>query len=82
VHINITPRETEILELAAKGYPDKQIAIHLNLSQGTIRTYWTRVRVKTAAKSRSEAIARVLQGRIAVLEERVQELERQITPCP
>jgi DNA-binding NarL/FixJ family response regulator len=76
----MTSRESEILELASKGYTDKQIASHLNLGQGTIRTYWTRVRVKTAAKSRSEAIAKVLQERIAVLEERVQELERQMPP--
>lgn len=54
----LSEREVEVLLLASNGVTDKEIAQELNISKGTIRTYWERLRTKMGAKSRSEAIAK------------------------
>lgn len=46
--------------LAARGLTDRQIAGEIGLGEGTVRTYWERIRARLDARSRSEAIARVL----------------------
>src|SRR4051812_29696944 len=56
----LSGREHEIIELAGEGFTDKEIAKKLEISITSVRTYWERVRVKTRAKNRSEAIVRVL----------------------
>jgi PAS domain S-box-containing protein len=56
----LSPRESEILLLAADGNTDKQICQRLSISQSTISTYWTRLRDKLGASSRPEAIAKAL----------------------
>jgi PAS domain S-box-containing protein len=57
----LSAREEEILRLAADGRTDKEIALVLAISIGTIKTYWERMRIKTGAASRSEVIAKVIQ---------------------
>ncbi|MCW5937643.1 MAG: hypothetical protein KIT11_10100 [Fimbriimonadaceae bacterium] len=52
----ITPREASILSLAAEGMTDKQIALELKLSVGTVRTYWSRIRIKLRALTRAQAV--------------------------
>ncbi|HWD40686.1 MAG TPA: LuxR C-terminal-related transcriptional regulator [Fimbriimonas sp.] len=50
---NLSPRETQVLSLAAAGLMDKQIGPHLGVSANTLRTYWTRIRSKMGEASRS-----------------------------
>ncbi len=56
----LSPRQRQILLLAAEGLTDRQIAGRIGLGEGTVRTYWERIRARLEARSRSEAIARVL----------------------
>jgi DNA-binding NarL/FixJ family response regulator len=54
----LTPRQTEVLVLLARGYHNKQIASRLFLSESTVRTYIEAIYRKTGAKSRVEAAMR------------------------
>jgi len=54
----LTPRQTEVLVLLARGYHNKQIASRLFLSESTVRTYIEAIYRKTGAKSRVEATLR------------------------
>jgi DNA-binding CsgD family transcriptional regulator len=55
-----TPREREILECAAQGLTDKEIAARLGISRETVATYWKRIRLRLDGASRTEAVARAL----------------------
>jgi two-component system response regulator DesR len=52
----LTEREIEILEIAATGWPAKDIAVRLDLSPGTVRNYLSRVVAKVGARTRIEAV--------------------------
>lgn len=56
----LSPRQTQILNLAAAGNTDKEIAVITGVSIGTLRTYWDRMRQRYDARSRSEVIAKAL----------------------
>lgn len=47
-------REQEVYRLVAAGYADKEIAAHLDLRLGTVKTYVARVKVKLGASRRGE----------------------------
>jgi two-component system, NarL family, response regulator DesR len=51
-----TPREREVLRLAAEGQPVSEIASRLHLTPGTVRNYLSSILHKTGARSRVEAI--------------------------
>jgi DNA-binding NarL/FixJ family response regulator len=51
----LSPREREILELLAAGYPNKQIADRLGVSDGTVRWHLRHVYHKLHVRSRTEA---------------------------
>lgn len=53
----LSQRQKQILHFAAKGFTDRQIAHITGLSEGTIRTYWDRIRSRFDARSRTEALA-------------------------
>jgi PAS domain S-box-containing protein len=53
----LSPREDEILRLAAQGFTDAGIAYKLGISEGTVGTYWGRVRTKMGPYPRTELIA-------------------------
>jgi len=53
-----TGRELQILELAAEGNTDKQIASSLGISKDTVASYWRRILLKFDAVSRTEVVAR------------------------
>ncbi len=53
-------RELQVVDLAAAGYCDKEIAAQLGVSLATIRTYWDRLRSKTKTRSRTHAVCVVL----------------------
>lgn len=54
---DLSPRETEVLRLAAGGLTDKMIGESVGIRPGTINDYWTRIRLKLGAASRTEAVA-------------------------
>ena len=51
----LSPREREILELVAAGFPNKQIADRLGLTDGTVRWHLRHVYHKLHVRSRTEA---------------------------
>lgn len=51
----LSPREREILELLADGFPNKEIADRLGLSDGTVRWHLRHVYHKLHVRSRTEA---------------------------
>jgi two-component system response regulator DesR len=58
----LTERERDILRLARKGEPAKEIAAKLYLSAGTVRNYLSRVMTKTGARTRIEAVQRAQEA--------------------
>jgi two-component system response regulator DesR len=52
----LTPREVEVLDVAAEGHPVREIAAKLVLSAGTVRNHLSRIMTKTGARTRLEAV--------------------------
>jgi len=60
----LSQREHEVLTLLAKGYRYKEIAEHLGISLGSVRTYLMRIYEKLHVQSRTEATIKFLaQGK-------------------
>jgi len=63
----LTNRETEILNLIAEGYLNKQIAIKLGISEQTIKNHVTSILRKLNANARTEAVViAIKQGLISI----------------
>lgn len=61
---NLSPRESEVLDLLAKGYLYKEIADKMGLTYATVHTHIRHIYEKLHVRSRTEAVARHLgQGR-------------------
>ena len=56
----LSPREREILELLAEGFPNKQIADRVGLTDGTVRWHLRHVYNKLHVRSRTEAALKFL----------------------
>jgi DNA-binding NarL/FixJ family response regulator len=54
---SLSPRETEVLDLIARGLPNKAIALELGISEHTVKFHVGSVLSKFNASSRSEAVA-------------------------
>jgi PAS domain S-box-containing protein len=54
--VALSAREREILELAAEGLIDKEIADRLKVRVTSVRTYWLRLRRKLGAANKAHAI--------------------------
>lgn len=54
----LTPREVEVLALVAAGRSNRQIAEHLFVTVGTVKSHVHAVAVKLGAANRTEAVAR------------------------
>jgi DNA-binding NarL/FixJ family response regulator len=52
----ITEREQEVLTLVARGFANSEIAAHLHLSLGTIKTHVSRLLVKLHARDRAQLV--------------------------
>jgi len=52
----LTPRERDVLNAAADGSVNVEIAHHLRLSEGTVRNYLSTAIQKTGARNRAEAV--------------------------
>ena len=62
-------RQIQILKLLAKGLSEKQIAMELKLSYGTIHTYTTRLREEFNVHSNLQTVMFALKNNIIKLEE-------------
>lgn len=60
---SVTPREYEILELVAGGYPNKEIASRLGLTDATVRWHLCHIYNKLHVRSRTEAALRFLSSK-------------------
>lgn len=56
----IKGRKREILELAAQGKTDKEIAVELGISFDTVRGHWREIRQALGLSSRTEVVAKWL----------------------
>ena len=59
----LSPREREILELLATGFPNKQIAARVGLTDGTVRWHLRHVYHKLHVRSRTEAALKFLSAK-------------------
>lgn len=57
----LTDRQLEIVQLAAEGLSDQEVADRLGLSIYTVQTHWKNIRESFDAKHRSAIIAQVLK---------------------
>lgn len=60
----LSAREHEVLELLVQGKSNRDIALHLGVSENTVKTHMSRVLSKLGARSRAEAIAVALQRKL------------------
>lgn len=60
--LGLTPREEEALVLLTKGYANKEIAHHLDVSIETVRSHLKHIYEKMHVRSRAEAVARYMSG--------------------
>lgn len=59
---NLSPREQEVLDYLSKGFLYKEIAEKLGISYETVHTYIRRIYEKLQVRTRTEAVAKFLQG--------------------
>lgn len=62
--LGLTPREEETLVLLTKGYANKEIAHHLDVSIETVRSHLKHIYEKMHVRSRAEAVAHYMAGRV------------------
>jgi len=77
----LSPRQLEIMQLAAQGMTDKEIAQVTGLSVGTLRSHWDRMRARLGASSRSEVIARACDEALRVVRDELKVLRVALTQC-
>jgi len=53
---SLSPRETDVLQLLAKGYLYKEISNHLDISTGTVRQHIHKIYEKLHVQNRTEAV--------------------------
>ncbi len=58
LHENLTPRESEVLQLLAEGLTNKAIAQRLAISDHTVKFHVNAIMGKLSAQSRTEAVVR------------------------
>src|SRR5208282_3610299 len=59
----LSPREEEIVELCVEGLTNDAIANRLNLSVGTVNTYWLRIKLKVGGSGRTDTVVKVIKER-------------------
>ena len=63
----LTPREVEVLQLLAEGLPNKNIAMHLHISEHTVKFHVNALMSKLGAQNRTEAVVRATRLGILLL---------------
>lgn len=56
-------REEEIVNLCIEGLTNEAIAQRLNISPGTVNTYWLRIKSKVGGSGRTATVARIIKER-------------------
>ena len=62
---DLTPRQWELMRLIAAGRTNIQIARHLGLSEGTVRTHLENIYERLGVTSRTAAVTRAFPDRVA-----------------
>ena len=60
----LTPRQRELLRLVAAGHTNTQIARHLGISDGTVRTHLEHIYERLHVSSRTAAVTRAFPDRV------------------
>lgn len=60
-YIPLSPRETEILQLVTNGLSNKEIALHLGISQQTVKNHMTSILTKLNVEDRTQAVVTALK---------------------
>jgi DNA-binding NarL/FixJ family response regulator len=58
---SLTARERQVLELLAEGFPNKQIAVRLGISDQTVKFHVASICGKLGVSNRTEAVRRALR---------------------
>ncbi len=53
--MKLTPKETDVITLAALGFSDKEIGLKLRISYSTVRDYIDKIVLKMHARNRTHA---------------------------
>jgi len=61
----LTPREAEVLSLIATGMSNHEIAVHLVVSEGTVKTHINHLFAKIDARDRAQAVTYAYQRGLA-----------------
>jgi DNA-binding NarL/FixJ family response regulator len=64
---DLTPRESEVLELLAEGLPNKAIALRLGISEHTVKFHINALMGKLGAQSRTDAVVRATRRGLLIL---------------
>jgi len=59
--VSFSPREIEVARMVAKGYPNKTIALVLDISANTVNTYLRRIFAKLGVSTRAAMVARLME---------------------
>ena len=60
---DLSPREEEIVALCVEGLTNDAIAHRLDISVGTVNTYWLRIRLKVGGSGRTDTVVRIIKER-------------------
>jgi DNA-binding NarL/FixJ family response regulator len=61
VTLKLTDREQQILRLIAQGFTNRQIALHLSISESTVENHIHHIYTKLRISNRAQAVAHALQ---------------------
>lgn len=64
---HLSPRELDVLKLMVSGKRNREIAAHLDITEGTVKVHVSNVLVKLGVTDRTEAVTQAIQRGIVAL---------------